>query len=68
MNKIIAIVGILSTLILTGCDPEIYYSDDSGNYHSLITFNEDDNPKVIGFSTIESNDSITVIINLKKNK
>ncbi len=68
MNKIIAIVGILSTLILTGCDPAIYYSDDNGNYHSLITFNEDDNLKVIGFSTIESNDSITVIINLKKNK
>ena len=66
MNKIIAIIGIFSSLILTGCDPELKYFDENMNCSSRIKFNEDDNIKMIGFNTIETNDIITVIINFKK--
>ena len=66
MNKIIAVIGILSSLILTGCDPELTYVDEDLNALPLVRFNEDDNMKMIGFNTIESNDIITVIINFKK--
>ena len=66
MNKIIAIIGIFSSVILTGCDPEIKYFDESMECSSRIKFNEDDNIKMIGFNTIETNDITTVIINFKK--
>ena len=66
MNKIIAIIGIISSLILTGCDPELKYFDEKMYCSSLIKFSEDDNIKMIGFNTIETNDITTVIINFKK--
>ena len=64
MNKIITIIGIISSLILTGCDPELTYFDEDWVRLTLIKFN--DNIKMIGFNTIETNDIITVIINFKK--
>lgn len=66
MNKIITIIGIISSLILTGCDPELNYFDEKMDCSSIIKFNEDDNIKMIGFNTIETNDITTVIINFKK--
>ena len=66
MNKIITIIGIISSLILTGCDPEIRYSDEDWYTLRLIKFNENDNIKMIGFNTIETNDIVSVIINFKK--
>lgn len=66
MNKIIAVIGILSSLILTGCDPELTYADEDLNYLPLVRFNENDHVRMIGFNTIESNDNITVIVNFKK--
>lgn len=66
MNRIIAVIGILSSLILTGCDPELTYVDEDLNYMPLAKFNENDHVKMIGFNTIESNDNITVIVNFKK--
>ena len=66
MNKIIAIIGIFSSLILTGCDPELKYFDEKMNCSSLIKFSENDNIKMIGFNTIETNDIVSVIINFKK--
>ena len=66
MNKIIAVIGILSSLILTGCDPELTYTDEDLNRLPLAKFNENDHVKMIGFNTIESNDIITVIVNFKK--
>lgn len=67
MNKIIAVIGILSSIILTGCDPELKYFNEDLSQLTLVRFNEDDNMKMIGFNTIESNDNITVIVNFKKN-
>ena len=66
MNRIIAVIGILSSLILTGCDPELTYTDEDLNRLPLAKFNENDHVKMIGFNTIESNDNITVIVNFKK--
>lgn len=66
MNKIIAIIGIFSSVILTGCDPKLSYIDENYNNVPLIRFNEEDNMKMIGFNTIETNDITTVIINFKK--
>ena len=66
MNKIITIIGIISSLILTGCDPELTYSDKNLDRSTLIEFNESDNIKMIGFNTIETNDIVSVIINFKK--
>ena len=66
MNKIIAIIGIISSLILTGCDPELKYFDEKMDCSSLIKFSENDNIKMIGFNTIETNDITTVIVNFKK--
>ena len=66
MNKIITIIVIISSLILTGCDPELTYFDENLGRSTLIKFNEDDNIKMIGFNTIETNDIITVIVNFKK--
>ena len=66
MNKIITIIGIISSLILTGCDPEITYFDENLDRSSLIKFSESDNMKMIGFNTIETNDIVSVIINFKK--
>ena len=66
MNKIISVIGILSSLILTGCDPKLTYFDEDLSQLTLVRFNEDDNMKMIGFNTIESNDNITVIVNFKK--
>lgn len=66
MNKIITIIGIISSLILTGCDPELKYFDEKMNCSSLIKFSENDNIKMIGFNTIETNDIVSVIINFKK--
>ena len=66
MNKIITIIGIISSLILTGCDPELKYFDEKMDCSSLIKFSESDNMKMIGFNTIETNDITTVIINFKK--
>lgn len=66
MNKIITIIVIISSLILTGCDPELTYFDENLDRSTLIKFNEDDNIKMIGFNTIETNDIITVIVNFKK--
>ena len=66
MNKIITIIGIISSLILTGCDPELKYFDENMDCSSLIKFNENDNIKMIGFNTIETNDITTVIVNFKK--
>ena len=68
MNKIITIIGIISSLILTGCDPELTYSDENCRIVLVVEFNEEDNMKMIGFNTIETNDITTVIINFKKNK
>ena len=64
MNKIITIIGIISSLILTGCDPELTYFDGDLDRLTLIKFN--DNIKMIGFNTIETNDITTVIVNFKK--
>lgn len=66
MNKIITIIGIISSLILTGCDPELKYFNEKMNCSSLIKFSEKDNIKMIGFNTIETNDITTVIVNFKK--
>ena len=66
MNKIITIIGIISSLILTGCDPELKYFDEKMNCSSLIKFSEKDNIKMIGFNTIETNGIVSVIINFKK--
>ena len=66
MNKIITIIGIISSLILTGCDPELTYFDENLDRSTLIKFNENDNIKMIGFNTIETNDIVSVIINFKK--
>ena len=66
MNKIITIIGIISSLILTGCDPELTYFDEDWVRLTLIKFNEQDNMKIIGFNTIETNDITTVIVNFKK--
>ena len=66
MNKIITIIGIISSLILTGCDPELKYFDENMECSTLIKFNEDDNMKMIGFNIIETNDITTVIFNFKK--
>lgn len=66
MNKIIAIIGIISSLILTGCDPELTYFDENYEKVLLVKFNEDDNMKIISFNTIETNDITTVIVNFKK--
>ena len=66
MNKIITIIGIISSLILTGCDPELTYFDENLGRSTLIKFNENDNIKMIGFNTIETNDIVSVIINFKK--
>ena len=66
MNKIITIIGIISSLILTGCDPELKYFDENMKCSTLIKFNEDDNMKMIGFNIIETNDITTVIFNFKK--
>ena len=66
MNKIITIIGIISSLILTGCDPELKYFDENMECSTLIKFNEDDNMKMIGFNIIETNDITTVIVNFKK--
>ena len=66
MNKIITIIGIISSLILTGCDPELKYFDEKMDCSSLIKFSENDNIKMIGFNTIETNDIVSVIINFKK--
>ena len=66
MNKIIAIIGIFSSVILTGCDPELTYFDEDLGHSTLIKFNENDNIKMIGFNTIETNDITTVIVNFKK--
>ena len=66
MNKIITIIGIISSLILIGCDPELKYFDEKMNCSSLIKFSENDNIKMIGFNTIETNDIVSVIINFKK--
>ena len=66
MNKIITIIGIISSLILTGCDPELTYFDENFGRSTLIKFNENDNIKMIGFNTIETNDIVSVIINFKK--
>ena len=66
MNRIIAVIGILSSLILAGCDPELTYFDEDLSHLTLVRFNEEDNMKMIGFNTIESNDNITVIVNFKK--
>ena len=66
MNKIITIIGIISSLILTGCDPELKYFDENMDCSSLIKFSEEDNMKIIGFNTIETNDIVSVIINFKK--
>ena len=66
MNKIITIIGIISSLILTGCDPELTYFDKNLGRSTLIKFNENDNIKMIGFNTIETNDIVSVIINFKK--
>ena len=66
MNKIITIIGIISSLILTGCDPELKYFDEKMDCSSLIKFSESDNMKMIGFNTIETNDITTVIVNFKK--
>ena len=66
MNKIITIIGIISSLILTGCDPELKYFDEKMNCSSLIKFSENDNIKMIGFNTIETNGIVSVIINFKK--
>ena len=66
MNKIITIIGIISSLILTGCDPELTYFDEELDSVSLIKFNGNDNIKMIGFNTIETNDIVSVIINFKK--
>ena len=66
MNKIITIIGIISSLILTGCDSELTYFDENLGRSTLIKFNENDNIKMIGFNTIETNDIVSVIINFKK--
>ena len=66
MNKIITIIGIISSLILTGCDPELRYVDEYSNCSSIIKLNEDDNIKMIGFNTIETNGIVSVIVNFKK--
>lgn len=66
MNKIITIIGIIFSLFLTGCNPELRYFDENWFSLKLIKFNENDNIKMIGFNTIETNDIITVIINFKK--
>lgn len=66
MNKIIAIIGIFSSVILTGCDSELTYFDENLGRSTLIKFNENDNIKMIGFNTIETNDITTVIVNFKK--
>ena len=66
MNKIITIIGIISSLILTGCDQELKYFDENMDCLSLIKFSEEDNMKIIGFNTIETNDIVSVIINFKK--
>ena len=66
MNNIIAIIGIFSSVILTGCDPELTYFDEDLGHSTLIKFNENDNIKMIGFNTIETNDITTVIVNFKK--
>ena len=66
MDKIIAVIGILSSLILTGCDPKLTYADEDLNCLPLAKFNENDHVKMIGFNTIESNDNINVIVNFKK--
>ena len=66
MNKIITIIGIISSLILTGCDPELRYIDDYSCCSTIIKLSEDDNIKMIGFNTIETNDIISVIVNFKK--
>ena len=66
MNKIITIIGIISSLILTGCDPELKYFGENMDSLSLIKFSEEDNMKIIGFNTIETNDIVSVIINFKK--
>ena len=66
MNKIITIIGIISSLILTGCDPELRYIDGNVVSSTIIEFNGNDNIKMIGFNTIETNDITTVIINFKK--
>lgn len=66
MNKIIAVIGILSSVILTGCESKLTYFDEDLSKLTLVRFNADDNMKMIGFNTIESNDNITVIVNFKK--
>ena len=66
MNKIITIIGIISSLILTGCDPELTYFDENYEKVLVIRFNEEDNMKIIDFNTIETNDITTVIVNFKK--
>ena len=66
MNKVIAIIGIFSSVILTGCDPELTYFDENYNNILIVRFNEEDNMKIIGFNTIETNDITTVIVNFKK--
>ena len=66
MNKIITIIGIISSLILTGCDPELTYFDENLGRSTLIKFSEEDNMKIIGFNTIETNDIVSVIVNFKK--
>ena len=66
MNKIITIIGIISSLILTGCDPELRYFDEYTSCSTIIKLSEDDNIKMIGFNTIETNDIISVIVNFKK--
>ena len=66
MNKIITIIVIISSLILTGCDSELTYFDENLGRSTLIKFNENDNIKMIGFNTIETNDITTVIVNFKK--
>ena len=66
MNKIITIIGIISSLILTGCDPELTYFDENHNNILIVRFNEEDNMKIIGCNTIETNDITTVIVNFKK--
>ena len=66
MNKIITIIGIISSLILTGCDPELRYIDGNVVSSTIIEFNGNDNIKMIGFNTIETNDIVSVIVNFKK--
>ena len=66
MNKVIAIIGIFASVFLTGCDPELTYFDENHNNILIVRFNEEDNMKIIGFNTIETNDIVSVIINFKK--